>query len=241
MRAFVVVICLLIGAPAAAQSTSIGVTANWDFARYSRVEIDEPSLTIDPAADSLDGDALGFTVSVRRAIGEDWGVAAEFSRTGEIESRTTRRISPIRGIPTLPTLPTIPGVGQIPIPLPPFPIPDFELTLQSEQQHQTIAALAWVRHDVGDRLDLSYTGGISFVRSEYERELTITDQRLAIFVAPTDLSTVDLSIGAAVGVDADVELTDHTAFTAGVRLQSLGGDGRGGWLVRPTAGVRWTF
>jgi hypothetical protein len=237
MRELVLVICLLAAAPAAAQSTSIGVTANWDVARFSRVDLDEPSLTIDPGIDSLDGDALGFTISVRRGIGDNWGLAAEFSRSGEIESSTTRRLSPF--IRTLPTLPTIPG--QLPTILPPFPIPDLEFELRTEQQHQSLSALAWVKHDAGDRVELSYTGGVAFVRSEFEREFSIDPRILALLIAPAALSTVDLGVAPIVGVDADIEFTDHTALTAGVRLQGLANSGRNGWLVRPAVGVRWTF
>ena len=237
MRPAVFLICVLAATPAAAQSTSIGVTVNWDLARFSRIDFDgEPSIAT-PIEDSLDGEALGFSVNVRRAIGDDWGVALEFSRTGEIESSTTRRITPLRtGGATF--IPSLPGVTQIPNLLP--PIFDFDFVLRTEQQHQTVAALAWVRPEVGARFDLSYTGGITFVRSELEREYTITDPRFALFIAPADLSTIDLNVGAMVGADADFELTDHTAFTAGVRLQSLR-SGRSGWLIRPAVGVRWTF
>lgn len=237
MRPYIVVICLLVAAPAAAQSTSIGVTANWDLARFSRLEIDDDVTIATGAEDSLDGEALGFSVNARRAIGEHWGVAVEFSRSGEIESRATRRVTPLR--PGGTTIPSLPGVTQIPTIFP--PIPDFEFVLETEQQHQTVGALLWARQELSDRVDLSYAGGITFVRSEFERQYTITDPRLAIFVAPTDLSTIDFSVGATVGVDADVELTEHTAFTAGVRLQSISSGGRGGWLIRPGVGVRWTF
>jgi hypothetical protein len=236
MRPFAVLICLLIATPAAAQSTSIGVTANWDVVRFSRVDIDDVSIA--GAPDSLDGDALGFGVSVRRAIGEHWGLALEFSRSGEIESSSTRRVIPLRtGGTTI--IPTLPGVTQIPTIFP--PIPDFDFVFETEQQHQTIGALVWVRHEVSDRVDLSYAGGVTFVRSEFERAYSLTDPRLAIFISPTDLSTIDFGAGATVGIDADVELTDHTAFTAGVRLQSLTNSGRNGWLIRPAVGVRWTF
>jgi outer membrane protein with beta-barrel domain len=230
MRALIVVgICLAIAAPAAAQSTSIGVNGAWDVARFSKVEADNASV-FTSVAESLDGDALGFAVNVRRAIGENWGVAVEYSRSGDMESRTSRRIGPI---------PASPAVG---IPLPPNVIrPDFEIEVSTEQQHQSIGALAWVRHGVGDRVDLSYLGGVAFVRSELERDLGLDPRVLAIYIAPSELTTIENNVAPLVGVDADFELTDHTAFTAGVRLQGLNVGGRSGWLIRPGVGVRWTF
>ena len=237
MRVFVVLTCLLIAAPAAAQSTSIGVTANWDIARFGRVEIDDIASIVGVPEESLDGEALGFGVSLRRAIGENWGVAFEYGHSGEIENSTRQRVSPLRAGEVF-TIPGLPPIGQLPTILP--PILNFEYELRTEQQHQSFGALAWVRHEAGDRVDLSYTGGVTFVRSEFEREFTITDPRLAIFLAPQNLSTVEFGVSAAVGIDDDIELTDHTAFTGGVRLQGLGG-GRSGWWIRPAVGVRWTF
>lgn len=235
MRVIVVLMCVLGAAPAAGQSTSVGVTANWDVARFTRVDVDD-DVFLGTVPDSLDGEALGFGVSVRRGIGRNWGVALEFSRSGEIESRSSRRIGPVRTGGTT-FIPSLPGLTQIPGT---FPIPDFEFVLDTEQQHQTFAALAWVRHDVTDRVDLSYTGGITFARSEIERDFTITDPRLAIFIAPPDLSTVQFGVGATAGVDLDVELTDHTALTGAMRLQSVN-IGPSGWFIRPSVGVRWTF
>src|SRR5919109_1292089 len=127
MRTFVLLICVLVATPAAAQSTSIGVTANWDIARFSRVDLDD-NFSIAAVSDSLDGEALGFGVSVRRGIGENWGVALEYNRTGEIESRSTHPTTPIRrGGP--PLTPPLPGVTQTPNIFP--PIPNFEFVFNT--------------------------------------------------------------------------------------------------------------
>jgi opacity protein-like surface antigen len=229
MRALLVGILLAVAAPAAAQSTSVGVNGAWDVARFSKVEVNDSAL-LSSVADSLDGDAFGFAVNVRRAIGENWGVAVEFSRSGDIESTTSRRRG---GIPANPA-----GVG----PLPPNVIrPDFEFEVSTEQQHQSIGALAWVRHGIGDRVALSYLGGVAFVRSELERDLSIDPRILAISISPSELTTIEQNVAPLVGVDADFKFTDHTAFTAGVRLQGVSVGGRDGWLIRPGVGVRWTF
>ena len=229
MRALLVGLCLAIAAPVSAQSTSVGVSAAWDVVRFSKVEANNNPL-LSSVAESLDGDAFGFTVNVRRAIGENWGVGVEFSRSGDIESTTSQRIGPIPA-----------GTGS-PIALPPSVIrPDFELQVSTEQQHQSISALAWVRHGIGERVDLSYFGGVAFVRSELERDLGIDPRIVAIYIAPSELTTIEQNVAPLVGVDADFELTDHTAFTAGLRLQGVSVGGRNGWLIRPGVGVRWTF
>jgi outer membrane protein with beta-barrel domain len=232
MRALLVGILLAVAAPAAAQSTSLGVSGVWDVARFSKVEVNDNAL-LSSVAESLDGDAFGFSVNVRRAIGENWGVAVEFSRSGDMESTTSRRLG---GIPVTPA-----GVG-VGTALPPNVIrPDFEFEVSTEQQHQSIGALAWVRHGVGDRVDLSYLGGVAFVRSELERDLGIDPRVLGISISTSELTTIEQSVAPLVGVDADFELTDHTAFTAGLRLQGVSVGGRNGWLIRPGVGVRWTF
>ena len=234
MRALIAGICLAVAAPAAAQSTSVGVNVAWDVARYTRVESDDIFALV-PTAESIDGDALGFAANVRQAIGDDWGVAFEFIRTGEMESRSTRQFGPVP-LPTGPAGITVPGVA-----LPPFGRPDFEIEFRTEQQHMSYNALAWARHDVGDRLDLSYLGGVAFVRSEFERDFGIDPRVLAITIPASELTTVEFNVAPAAGVDADIELTDHTAFTAGLRVLGLNAGGRKGWLIRPGVGVRWTF
>jgi outer membrane protein with beta-barrel domain len=232
MRALVIGLCLAIAAPAAAQSTSVGVSGAWDLARFSKVESNDNPL-IQSLTDSLDGEAFGFTVNVRRAIGENWGVSVEYSHSGDIESTSSRRIGVAGSIPASPT-----GVSALP---PNLIRPDFEIEVSTEQQHQSIGALAWVRHDVGDRVTLSYLGGVAFVRSELERDLGIDPRILAIAISPTELTTIEHNVAPLVGIDADFELTDHTAFTAGLRLQGVSVGGRDGWVIRPGVGVRWTF
>jgi hypothetical protein len=199
--------------------------------RFSRTETNgSPYGSLD--ASTRDGDALGFSVTAGRSIGERWGVALEVGRSGEIEHRSTERVVPV-----------VPDLGVTPSPLPGFlPVPDFEFELTSEQRHFAISALAWVKHDAGSRLELAYSAGITFLRSEFERAVTITDPRLAIWlpVLP-NVKTIEHTAGPAVGVEAALRFTDHTAFTAGARLHAIHVAGQDGWLFRPAFGVRWTF
>ena len=236
MRAPLFTLFLLAAAPALAQSTSIAASITGDITRFTSVNT-EPLPASFYGGAPLDGEALGFTIGAARALGERWGVAIEFGRTGEIESTRRREIDPrILGI-TLP-IPLPPGVGGVPGIGPIF---DFSFENRSELQLMTISALAWVKHAAGERVELSYTGGLTLLRSEAETEISITDTRLAIWAVPAGLETVEHRAAPVVGVDAAIRFTEHTAFSAGIRVHAITVTGTSGWLMRPFAGVRWTF
>ena len=148
MRSTVFTILLFTAAPGFAQGTTISASLTGDVARFSRTET-RPAPTVDLSA--LDGEAIGFNAAVGRAIGERWGVAVEFGRTGKIESRQDVEFDPrISARPSL----VPPGI----------PIPDFSFVSTSEVQVTTISALGWVSHDAGSRVELAYGAGITFGR-----------------------------------------------------------------------------
>ena len=126
--------------------------------------------------------------------------------------------------------------------LPPFPFPDIEFELASEQQHTTLDTVAWLRQELGDRVDLVFLGGVSFNRTEVEQSIGISDNRFAMFLpGPSSIESDRYGVGPVVGVEAVIDLSDHAAMTGGVRLHGMNGDGLGGWLIRPSVGLRWTF
>ena len=132
----------------------------------------------------------------------------------------------------------LPGLpGSIPL-----PSPDFEIELETELQHTTIGALAWVRHDVGDRMELSYLGGIAFIRSELESQFGFDISRFAgILPFRPESTVIEYQAGPAVGIDASFKFGDHVAIVTGLRMLALTAESRRGWLIRPAAGVRWRF
>jgi hypothetical protein len=179
----------------------------------------------------LDGETIGFTVGAGRAIGEAWGVAFEFGRTGEIESRSVQDIDWRL------------ATGPIRLPPPDFPVPiDVSFESRAELRLTMFSALAWVKHQAGSRVELTYTGGLSFVRSDSSRQFTITDPRLlAIWALPAATEVTEHRAAPVVGMDAAIAFTDHTALTAGIRATAIQVSGTPGWLVRPGIGVRWRF
>jgi hypothetical protein len=242
MRSVVVLVCVLLAAaPVAAQSTYVGAALVGDIARYSKVESE--SRRIPGVQDSLDGETLSLGVTVGRAIGDNWGVELEFVRSGEIERRVTYPsigfpIPLPRGIPAMPgVVPVLPGGTTVPGG--PFPV-DFSYEEEIEQRQTSLGTLAWVRHDIGRRVQLSYLGGISFFRTEIERESN--GPRILIY-PPVDLETesTDYQVAPTVGVDGQFSFGEHTALVTGVRLHSLSVEGRRGFLIRPSVGLRWKF
>jgi opacity protein-like surface antigen len=223
MRLCVVLVTLLAAAsPAAAQSTYVGASLVSDIARFSKIVPDEGGVgSIIGGAFDEDGAALGFNVKIGRGITDRWGVEFEFARSGEFEHRANL---------ALPAL--IPQRLDLRVPI--------ELEFASERTHTSLAALAWVRQDLGDRVELSYLAGVAFNRVESEFEYD--GPRIAIFppVSIPGYETIFYDVGPAVGVEAAFKF-GSAAVTGGVRLQSAGSSSGSGWLIRPNVGMRWTF
>lgn len=210
---------MLFATPVAAQSTYVGASLVADIARYSKIDYEDDTFARFVGDDgSSDGEALGFNVKIGREIGPRWGVEFEFARTGEYENV-------ISGI--------VPVFLRAPLDL---TVPPFEF--ESERTHTMFAALAWVRQELGDRVELSYLGGLSFNRVETEHEFT--GPRILIYppISVPNYTTISYGVGPALGVESAIKF-GPAAVTAGVRLQTV--SGASGWLIRPNVGMRWTF
>jgi hypothetical protein len=229
---YVIAICamLAVATPAAAQATYVGGSVVFDIARFDKIMYDDEDLARVSPARSVDGEATGFNLRVGRALGERWGVEFEFARSGEIEN------SESYGVPFLTDFALLPPELSL------LPIADFQFEVETEQRYTNYGALAWIRQDLGDRVDLTYLGGVVFNRNDIDQDVRITDTRLAqwMTVIP-DMSVREYSIATVVGIDAGFKLGEAAAITAGLRAQGAAGGGRTGLLLRPNIGVRWTF
>lgn len=219
----VVFLVFAVTAPAAAQSTYLGASLVGDVVRVSKVEVDDGRRGAAPAPE---GEALGVSVRVGRSLGPQWGVEFEFARSGEIDNRSDQ--------------------FPIPVPLRPegfadFPIGNNGYTVNTSLQHTTVAALVWVQQELGERVRLAYSGGAAFNRAEIEQEFGVSDGRGLGRLALQNIDATELRVGALVGAEAIVALTEGVSLTAGARLQSVTIGGRAGWLLRPAVGARVTF
>jgi hypothetical protein len=234
MRSIVVlcVIGLAAASPAAAQSTYVSASLLGEFSRFggTDVEGDFSRLSSLPVSSSRNGETIGFDVRIGRGLAERWGVEFAYARGGDHDER--RSINPFAAI-DLPSLPPLPGLPTLPV----LPPPNIEVELTNEDQYSTFTTSAWVRQDLG-RVALVFSGGVAFNRVESEQTIAITDTRLAIYAPfPQEIETVIYNVGPAVGAEAVFDVAEHAAITGGVRLHGVGG----GWLIRPSVGLRWTF
>jgi opacity protein-like surface antigen len=233
MRSCVVLLILVAGAtPAAAQSTYVGASLVGDIARFGGVDYDDDDMArILARQPSVDGEAIGFNVKIGRAITDRWGVEFEYARSGEFDDSYPF---------VLPAFITEPATTP-PSRIDPLLFP-YDFDVDSERHHTSMSALAFVRQDLGDRVELSFLGGIAFNRVETEHDFDIDVRRLAIYPPIfQDVETTEYHVGPAVGIEAAWKLGDAAAITGGVRLHGVEVSGLGGWLARPNVGLRWTF
>ena len=236
MRRCVAIVALLaVATPAAAQSTYVGASLVGDVARFSKVDYDDddgrPRILTGEV--SADGEALGFNIKVGRAITDRWGIEFEYARSGVFENTYTE---------ILPADTVVPGFGPGGVVGSIVAIPYFDYEAESERQHMSVSALLFVRHELGDRVELSYSGGVAFNRIETEHDFRVDTRRLAIYPPIfSGLETIEYNVGPAVGAEAAFKFGDSAALTGGIRLHGVDISGRGGWLIRPNVGMRWTF
>ena len=225
-RAAFVLILTVIATPAFAQSPYVGASVGMDIARFGGVEF-QGFNDLNP-----NGEAVNFSLRVGTEVGNNWGVELGFTRPSEIERESNQ------GFP-IPLLASALGAGAISnIGV---ALPTIAASNQVELRNTTIDAVAWVSQRLGDSVELVYLGGVAFNRTVRTDSFNFSGPRLAAIILPASTRTTMYGVGPLAGVDARIELTDHLRLVPGIRLQTVGGNGLEGLLVRPSAGLDWTF
>ncbi len=233
----VLVVAVLMVTPAWAQSgTGVSVALVGDVARYNGSDTYSDFIGGDR---SRDGEALGFSLRVDRALGQRWGVELEYVHGGEMESESAVIPLPAarfeftsRASTSLP-----PSLSGILTPVPSILPRETRTTLKARLS--TVSTLAWFRQSVGERTSLVYSAGVGFGIGETETTFAYTFPRevLALVVPPTTTEYTSYTVNPIVGFDARIKMTDHAALVPGVRV--VGADG--GIIIRPSVGLRWEF
>ena len=226
------IVFTLIASPALAQAPYVGAAVGMDVSRFDRIEATGFDVT-------SGGEVINFSLRLGTAIRDNWGVEVGFTQPSKLERESGGGI-PIPLLasagtgPNTITGPNIvaPGIGVA--------IPSFQVSMSSERRNTTLDTVAWVAQSVGNRVDLVYLGGIAFNRVVQDINFQFIRGAIGI-VAPNSTRTISYDVGPVVGVEARIGLTDHVRLVPGVRLQSIGGSGDEGWLLRPSAGLAWQF
>lgn len=209
---------------AAAQSPYVGAAVLADVVRTSGSPDQQPG----------SGETFGGALRVGTSLGPRWGVDLEFVRSGETDWQPDVTI--------LANLP--PRVTNVFGPVPDlaiFPTPRIEV----ESQLSTLTASLWFRQNVSDRFSIVYLGGVVFSRTETETEIEYGPIPLprgvpTVPALPTRLysnEAVLYDTGVSVGIEGDIEMTDHLRLVPGLRMLALESQ----WLLRPSVGLRWRF
>lgn len=232
-----VVLSVLLAAPAFAQSAYVAGAVGADVFRPGRVEA--------RGGDDLTagGEAVAFSLRVGTAITDRWGVELGLTRPAEIEHEVQRGFPvPLLAGQRTPIVFSfvsfVSASGGIAIPV-------FESTLHFERRNTTLDAVAWVAQTVSDRVDLVYLGGVAFNRVVEDLAFGSAPARNVIggipTILPTSTRTITYGVGPVVGIDARLDLTDHVMLVPGIRLQGIGRNAASGWLLRPSVGLGWRF
>lgn len=227
MRSIVCVVamcCALAPVPVSAQSSSayVSVLAAGDVVRGTSITNNYPFGGFES---ETNGEALALLLRAGTPLGGRWGVEFEFGYGGEIED-TSRFPFALPNILMLPD-----GLS--------LPFPGFAPEVVRTQQRTTYGAALWHRMQPTDRVDVTVLGGLTFQRVRTAHSMSFLDGPIALSVVPTDYEVIEYGAGPMAGIETGIGLTRRLAITAGARLHA--GAGGRGWLMRPAAGLRWSF
>ena len=186
--------------------------------------------------ESRNGEAIGFALRLGTELSPKWGVELEFARPAEIETVDSPGIVPL---PAGPPVVVTPGNGTITIPDSTV-LPIFSYSFRTRQRNTTLSPALWVRQELSTRVSLVYSGGAAFRRQTSELTIEIQPSPvpgIPIVFPPSVTKTTAYDVGAFAGIEGRIGLTEHVQLVPGVRLHGISG----GWLLRPSVGMGWTF
>lgn len=214
-----------VSSTASAQSAYVGASFIGDVIRVSGP---------DYGTGSANGETFGGALRAGVPLGAQWGVEAEFARTGKIDAdpgvylaREGFTITSIEGPAIFPNI---------------FPTPRYSI----ERQLSTISAALWWNHELNDRFSLAYLGGVAFTRADTEVEIGY-DFPVPLpgggvpLPLPRPISvrseSVSYDADVVVGFEGRIGMTEHLRLVPGIRMQTA----VGGWAIRPGVGLQWMF
>jgi hypothetical protein len=212
----------LVAVSAHAQSAYVAGTIGADVSRLGRTESN-----ISPGFSS-DSEVVSWSLRLGTAVGQNWGVEMEFVRSAKSKSEF-----PVGGTVVFPVVPLPPTAA-----LPNIPT---RVRFESDTRtwHTDFDGAAWARQAVSGSVDLVYLGGVVFSRQRIEMTQTFPTVLQVFAPGGGSFTTTAISYSThpLVGVEARIRMTSHMRLLPGIRVQGV----EGGWLMRPYAGLGWSF
>lgn len=228
-----VAVLAAIGRPAGAQGAYVSASLTGDVLRLDRVEASGRD-------QSNSGEALGFALRIGTELGTRWGVELEFLRPSEIETEFNPGVVPLAADTSRSlTFIDLTSAGATSL-----VYPSFSYRIQTRQRNTTLSAALWARQQVSSGVSLVYLGGVGFHHRTQEATITFTPTpvvpgipSIPIVLPPSVSSATTYDAGPFAGVEARIGMTSHVQLVPGVRLHGIAG----GWLLRPSVGLGWSF
>jgi hypothetical protein len=117
----------------------------------------------------------------------------------------------------------------------------FPIELRTKNRPLTTSALVRFRGSPHGRLQLGYLAGVSIVRFDTKVDVVAPPNVLATVILPSMFGRVDYAAAPVIGLDAEITLTEHLAVVPGFHASVFSAQDTTAVLLRPRAGVRWTF
>jgi hypothetical protein len=233
---FLALATFAIAVPAMAQGTYVSASLTGEVLRLDRIE------TAAGRDQSNSGEALGFALRIGTELGTKWGVELEFLRPAEIETEFSPGIVPLAfesGALTFTDLSPAGGTTSL-------VFPSYTYRFQTRQRNTTLSTALWAKQQISSSVSLVYLGGVGFHHRTEEATISFNPSPLPLLpgipsipiVLPPSVSTATTyDVGPFAGIEARIGLTTHVQLVPGVRLHGIAG----GWLLRPSVGLGWSF
>ena len=233
MRRVVISLALLLASSPAAAQTYVSASLVGDITRFSHVDV--------AGVEDRGGEAIGFGLRLGTSITDVFGVEIEFVRPSIIESSIDSEILPAFDTPVI-------GLPSVPLLLPDLIFPPIRYQLRTETRNSTVATSVWARQTLTARVSLVYSGGVALVRSHQVSSFEYVPGGGSPFPIPFPMPRVPVSFSVAdvavayslqpqVGVEGRIGMAEHVQLLPALRMNGL----QGGWSLRPSVGLGWTF
>ena len=232
---------LILAAANAASAQSrvyVGGTAIADIRRFDSIQYDPRVLASFFSGMSLDGTTAGGGARVGTFVHPMWSL--EFAVDAGSMS-TNVFPNPVQSLPSRSSTLRLPQISN-------------------GTSFLTFSTVVGFHPGKMGRLRLGYLGGLTLVRGTYESTIPefgiptdvtpVPDFRASFTIFPSlpspviesrSLRRIDNSVGGILGLEAAVDVSEHLAVVPGIRTIVFSNSGRSVFLIRPEAGVRWSF